>query len=497
MKPISTRAYRKLRFTNRTPTVGDRVFLHKAPTGILGTVMAVHDDPYVPVIDIELSSGQAIEMVPRSNVRVVSEMTERTSKRETMKITKRQLRRIIREAARNEGWFLMAPDGTLAKSVQLNKPIWWPSESRAQQAYDAGYGAEDAKPVALALVLDDYGYNGYGPDPQDLQFARESRGLMGEGTDYDPMGYEAWVEERGHITPSASSVIASYLTEFGLEPDGEEARRLAQEYGVDLRNISMAVRRERVERALMDEGADYDPMGDEGVPHVGVGPKYALAFIDASYGDRRMELVVDERDAELARVVMKKLRKQGQTSGVQPTRQRFHPSEVTSREELLRLVSEPMSESIDYSFQNWWEYGFTDARNGDPPNPPDRPLEARDAYEDGYQEGLDLRVLMGNPLESMSESSWRDPINLPSIDSLEAAGREGMASYGDIEAAREILPELEEYMEYNYRATLEDAADAWLEAHGYDDPGSPLAPIRDEQREFVIRVGKQRELDKI
>ena len=365
MKPISTRAYRKLRFTNRTPAVGDRVFLHKAPTGIVGTVVSVHEDPYVPVVDIELSNGQAIEMVPRSNVRVVSEMTERTSKRETMKITKRQLRRIIREAARNEGWFLMAPDGTLAKSSQLNKPIWWPSESRAQQAYDAGYGAEDAKPVALALVLDDYGYNGYGPDPQDLQFARESRGLMGEGT-------------------------------------------------------------------------DYDPMGDEGVPHVGVGPKYALAFIDASYGDRRMELVVDERDAELARVVMKKLRKQGQVSGVQPTRQRFHPSEVTSREELLRLVSEPMS-----------------------------------------------------------ESSWRDPINLPSIDSLEAAGREGMASYGDIEAAREILPELEEYMEYNYRATLEDAADAWLEAHGYDDPGSPLAPIRDEQREFVIRVGKQRGLDKI
>ena len=339
-----------------------------------------------------------------------------------MKITRQQLRRIIREAARNEGWFLMAPDGTLAKSSQLNKPIWWPSESRAQQAYDAGYGAEDAKPVALALVLDDYGYNGYGPDPQDLQFARESRGLMGEG-------------------------------------------------------------------------ADYDPMGDEGVPHVGVKPKYALAFIDASYGDRRMELVVDERDAELARVVMKKLRKQGQVSGAQPTRQRFHPSEVTSREELLRLVSEPMSESIDYSFQNWWEYGFTDARNGDPPNPPDRPLGARDAYEDGYQEGLDLRVLIG--MDPLSESSWRDPINLPSIDNLEAAGREGMASYSDIEAAREILPELEDYMEFNYRATLEDAADAWLEAHGYDDPGSPLASIRDEQREFVIRVGKQRGLDKI
>ena len=79
-----------------------------------------------------------------------------------------------------------------------------------------------------------------------------------------------------------------------------------------------------------------------------------------------------------------------------------------------------------------------------------------------------------------------------------------MTSYEAIETSLrrkvsciEELTELEEYMENYYRATLEDAADAWLEAHGYDDPGSPLASIRDEQREFVIRVGKQRGLDKI
>ena len=182
-------------------------------------------------------------------------------------------------------------------------------------------------------------------------------------------------------------------------------------------------------------------MGDEGVPHVGVRPEYALAFIDASYGDRRMELVVDKRDAELARVVMKKLRKQGQTSGVQPTRQGFHPSEVTSREELLRLVSDPISESIG--------------------------------------------------------GSWHDPISLPSIDSLEAAGLEGMASYADIEAASYALPELEDYMEYNYRATLENAVDAYLEAHGYDDPDSPVAAAREDQREFLMRIGRERGLDKI
>lgn len=115
MKPISTRAYRKLRFTNRTPTVGDRVFLHKAPTGIVGTVVAVYDDPYVPVVDIELSSGQAIEMVPRSNVRVVNE----AAKRETMRITKRQLRQIIRESIEvmnsDTGELLLLPDSYVGR----------------------------------------------------------------------------------------------------------------------------------------------------------------------------------------------------------------------------------------------------------------------------------------------------------------------------------------------------------------------------------------------
>ena len=262
-------------------------------------------------------------------------------------------------------------------------------------------------------------------------------------------------------------------------------------------------------RRIIREAMDYDPMGDEGVPHVGVRPEYALAFIDASYGDRRMELVVDKRDAELARVVMKKLRKQGQTSGVQPTKQRFHPSEVTSREELLRLVSEPLAESAGY--EAWVEerghitpaassviasylaeFGFE----------PDGEEARRLAQE--Y--GVDLRnISMAVRRERVERGimgeadggSWRDPINLPSIDSLEAAGREGMASYGDIEAASYALPELEDYMEYNYRATLENAVDEYLAAHGYDDPDSPMAAAREDQREFLMRIGRERGLDKI
>ena len=67
----------------------------------------------------------------------------------------------------------------------------------------------------------------------------------------------------------------------------------------------------------------------------------------------------------------------------------------------------------------------------------------------------------------------------------------------DIEAASYALPELEDYMEYNYRATLENAVDAYLEAHGYDDPDSPVAAAREDQREFLMRIGRERGLDKI
>ena len=93
-------------------------------------------------------------------------------------------------------------------------------------------------------------------------------------------------------------------------------------------------------RQIIRETMDHDQLGDAGVPHVGTRPEYALAFVDASYGDRRMELVVRAEDSELARRVMKKMRKQGQVSGVQPTRRRFDPRDVVTRKELMRMLGE-------------------------------------------------------------------------------------------------------------------------------------------------------------
>jgi hypothetical protein len=87
-----------------------------------------------------------------------------------MKITKRQLRRIIKES---KGWFLLGLDGTLAKSQKTRTPIWWSNEAGAQQAYDSGYGGEGAVPVEILLAPDPYAYNGSDADPADLESVRQ------------------------------------------------------------------------------------------------------------------------------------------------------------------------------------------------------------------------------------------------------------------------------------------------------------------------------------
>ena len=44
------------------------------------------------------------------------------------------------------------------------------------------------------------------------------------------LDYEDWVEERGHLTPAASSVMASYAIEMNVEPDVTQA--IADTFGV-------------------------------------------------------------------------------------------------------------------------------------------------------------------------------------------------------------------------------------------------------------------------
>ena len=96
-----------------------------------------------------------------------------------------------------------------------------------------------------------------------------------------------------------------------------------------------------------------------------------------------------------------------------------------------------------------------------------------------------LKQVIKEELQAMLNEM--DMLPLPSGDELE--GNKAIAAASDLEAAQIVLPELKDYIDYNFKATLEDAADAWLEAHGFDKP--PLNVARDVQRDFLIRVGRE------
>jgi len=78
--------------------------------------------------------------------------------------------------------------------------------------------------------------------------------------------YEMWVEDNGHITPAASSVVATYIQERQLPPAGDEASVISQEYGIDIRDVHRELERLASEQSVyrMDEhGYDDDPYAEE------------------------------------------------------------------------------------------------------------------------------------------------------------------------------------------------------------------------------------------
>jgi len=56
--------------------------------------------------------------------------------------------------------------------------------------------------------------------------------------------YETWVQEKGHITPAASSVLATYLIDQGLEQDTERTSILASEYKIDKLDVASEIKRQ-------------------------------------------------------------------------------------------------------------------------------------------------------------------------------------------------------------------------------------------------------------
>ena len=55
--------------------------------------------------------------------------------------------------------------------------------------------------------------------------------------------YEAWSRETGHITPAASSVLATYLVDQELAQDTEQMSVLANEYKMDKTDVAREVKR--------------------------------------------------------------------------------------------------------------------------------------------------------------------------------------------------------------------------------------------------------------
>jgi hypothetical protein len=78
--------------------------------------------------------------------------------------------------------------------------------------------------------------------------------------------YREWVKETGQITPAASSVIATYLVEQGLTSE-QYHRLLGDEFGVDPVDIESDIKRQQKEYdaggALSDE-QDYERGFKEG-----------------------------------------------------------------------------------------------------------------------------------------------------------------------------------------------------------------------------------------
>ena len=62
--------------------------------------------------------------------------------------------------------------------------------------------------------------------------------------------YEAWVEEHGHITPSASSVMASFFIDKDMYDYGAGIQELAKQYGMERVEVKGEIIRQMRERNI-------------------------------------------------------------------------------------------------------------------------------------------------------------------------------------------------------------------------------------------------------
>jgi hypothetical protein len=155
-----------------------------------------------------------------------------------MKITKIQLRKIVRKS--------------LCES------------SRAGESHDAGYedGSSGRDPVSNDMDYmagwetgnEDYEYDielASKPAPK-RKIQEYTRSSMERAYASVVEAYESWSKKMGHVTPAASSVLATYLIDQGLEDDDERTRILASGYKIDKTDLAVELKRQLAERDIVE-----------------------------------------------------------------------------------------------------------------------------------------------------------------------------------------------------------------------------------------------------
>ena len=62
--------------------------------------------------------------------------------------------------------------------------------------------------------------------------------------------YERWAKDNGHITPAASSVMATFIRELSYKPSPDILGALASHYGIDPYDVIQDLQRQRRERKI-------------------------------------------------------------------------------------------------------------------------------------------------------------------------------------------------------------------------------------------------------
>ena len=145
-----------------------------------------------------------------------------------MKITKRQLRRIIKEEK--------------ARLLSEALPPHLQKHFRADGSSVKDPEWEDVTPT------------GYGPDDTS-KVGGVSQALIDD--------YNSWVHKEGHITPAASSVLATYLITNRMEEDHDAHQVMADFFGLTHKDVMRDIKRQQSEQvASMGEGTSLDNMPD-------------------------------------------------------------------------------------------------------------------------------------------------------------------------------------------------------------------------------------------